>query len=126
MNASKQLKERGNKRIIEQKYIEQVLNEEAINIRSAQDAIFTDHKNTDVGLIKSKRAFSVSNSTLTYRHHIRQRFNDMRFIKGKSQKPIPTHNKIIWGHFNNIIFKMAYGFTHDVKLAITKRYNINL
>lgn len=126
MNALEQLKERENKRIIEKKYIEEVLQEEARNIRIAQDEVFADHKSIDVGLIKAKRQFLVSNSTLTYKHHIRQRFNDMRFIKGKSQKPIPTHNKVIWGHFNNIIFKMAYGFTHDVKLAITKRYNINL
>lgn len=126
MSASEELTNRTNKRIIEQKYINKVLAEEAVNIREAQDAVFSEFKNADIALIKAKRNFTVSNSTLIGRHHIRQRFNDMRFIKGKSQKPIPTHNKIIWGHFNNIIFKMAYGFTHDVKRAIAREYKIEL
>jgi hypothetical protein len=50
----------------------------------------------------------------------------MKRIKGKGQKPVPVHNKIIWGHFNNIIFKLAYGFTEDVKQSIARNYQIEL
>ena len=126
MSASNLLQQRASKRIIEDKYIEQVLHEEAKNIESAQDQVFNDFKENGYGTIKSTRVFQVANNTLTHRHLIRQRFIDMKRIKGKGQKPIPVHNKIIWGHLNNIVFKLAYGFTKDVKNAIVKDYQIEI
>jgi uncharacterized protein (UPF0335 family) len=126
MNASQTLASRTNKRIIEAKYIDEVLREEAINIKQEQNDVFNDFKEGGFGTIKSQRAFSVANNTLSHRHLIRQRFIDMKRIKGKGQKPVPVHNKIIWGHFNNIIFKLAYGFTEDVKQSIARNYQIEL
>lgn len=124
MSASQTLSKRSNKRVIEQKYIEQVLKEEAQNIESAQDDIFSNRNISNV--IRSTRSFSVNDKTLTLRHHIRQRFDDMKKVRFLKQKSTGAHNKVIWGHFNNIIFKLAYGYTKDVKNQIANQYNIEI
>lgn len=124
MSASQTLSKRSNKRVIKQKFIEQVLKEEAKNIESAQDDIFSSRNISNV--IRSTRSFFVSNTTLTLRHDIRQRFDDMKKVRFRKQKPTGAHNKVIWGHFNNIIFKLAYGYTKDVKNQIANQYNIEI
>lgn len=124
VSGSKTLSNRSNKRIIEKKFIEQVLSKEANNMRLAQDEIFNSRNIPDV--IRSARSFFVSGNKLTHKHDIRQRFDDMKRVRFRSQKPTKAHNKVIWGHFNTIIFKLAYGFTEDVKNEIANNYNIEL
>lgn len=124
MSAALTLAKRSNKRIIEQKYIQQVLQEEAANIQSAQDEIFTNRNIPSI--IRNARTFTVSNSVLTHKHDIRQRFDDMKRVRYGKQKPTKAHNKVIWGHYNNIIFKLEYGLIQDVKNQIATQYNIEL
>lgn len=118
------LKERKNIDVIKQKFIHSVLIEEAINIEESQDRVINNYSVSNV--IKESRTFAVTNNSISHRHSIRQRFIDMRRIRKGKQKPIPIHNKIIWGHLNSIIFKLAYGFTEDIKNTISKQYNIEL
>ena len=124
MSGSQVLTQRNRKKIIEQKFIENVLKAEAKNIKEAQDMAFDKSKTSNV--IRGARVFSVSNNTLTHRHDIRQRFDDMKKVRFRKQKPTKAHNKIIWGHFNRIIFKMAYGFTEEVKKQLAEQYNIEI
>lgn len=124
MSASKTLANRSNKRIIEQKYIQQVLTEEGKNIEQAQDDVFNNRNIPD--LIRSSRSFTVQDTTLTHKHDIRQRFDDMKRVRFRKQKSTGAHNKIIWGHLNNIVFRLAYGFTQDAKNLIANQYNLEL
>ncbi|MCD8435867.1 hypothetical protein LNJ03_11240 [Tenacibaculum dicentrarchi] len=124
MSAALTLAKRSKKNIIEQKYIDQVLREEASNIEKAQNVIFSN-RNTPA-VIRNKRSFTINNGTLTHRHDIRQRFEDMRRVRFRKQKPTKAHNKVIWGHYNNMIFKLAYGLTQDVKNQIANDYKIEL
>ena len=70
------------------------------------------------------RVFSVSDLELTYEHFAKHRFVDMRTreTKGirKKKKSHPVHNRIIWGHFNNVVRELAYGFTEEVKNELSK------
>ncbi|WP_271407265.1 hypothetical protein [Tenacibaculum soleae] len=124
MSAALTLAKRSNKRIIEQKYIQQVLQEEAANIQSAQNEIFSNRNIP--AIIRKARTFTVSNSVLTHKHNIRQRFDDMSSIYYGKQKSTKAHNKVIWGHFNTMVFKLAYGLTQDVKNQIATQYDIEL
>ena len=65
------------------------------------------------------RSFTISDSALTYQHLGRHRFVDMKTRntkKGKIRKKNhPIHNRIVFGHYNNIIRDLKYGFTDAVK-----------
>ncbi|WP_044403413.1 hypothetical protein [Lacinutrix sp. Hel_I_90] len=115
-----------NAKIIEQKYIDRVLKDEARNIFKAQKQLTERSKASPETkkLINSKRRFQVSNSSLEGSHAMLQRFIDMRNIRGLKRKPIPVHNKIIYYHFNSIINKLAFGLTDDVRNLIAKEYKI--
>lgn len=70
------------------------------------------------------RVFSVSDIELHYEHFAKHRFVDMRTRnvhgKRKKKKYHPIHNRIVWGHFNNIVRELSYGFTEEVKRELSK------
>lgn len=123
-NASTALAKRRNKNIIEQKYIETVLKEAAADIEQLQDERFSSRNISSV--IRNARSFSVQNNRLTHKHNIRQRFDDMRRIRSKKSTSTKAHNKVIWGNLNTIIFKLAFGFTQDIRNTIANQYNIEI
>lgn len=67
----------------------------------------------------SDRGFIVTENGLDYTHLKKHRFVDMKTRntkKGKvRKKPHPIHNRIIWGHYNNIIKELHFGFTNAIK-----------
>lgn len=126
MAATQVLADRNNKKIVEQKFIDRMLKEEAHEIFRAQDRIISRHNVTKMVPEITRRRFSVSNNRLTVTHPIRQRFIDMKNIRGQRQRSIQIHNKIVYGHFNNIIKKLAFGFTEDVKNMIAQEHKIQL
>lgn len=70
------------------------------------------------------RVFSVSDIELKYEHYAKHRFVDMRTraVDGqrKKKKSHPIHNRIVWGHYNNIIRELAFGFTEEIKNELSK------
>jgi len=72
----------------------------------------------------SGRGFVVTDNELGYTHLKAHRFNDMKFRnsnKGKNKrKNHRIHNRIIWGHFNNIVKELHFGFTHAVQEELRK------
>ena len=74
----------------------------------------------------TRRRISVSGNRLTVTHPIRQRFIDMKTIRGQRQRAVQLHNKILYTHFNSIVGRLAYGFTEDVKNLIAKDLKIHL
>lgn len=114
-----------NKSILERRYIDQVLDEEAKNIISAQNRLDRKFgfKTNQVGYGRSAR---VSGNILTLQHNIVERFVDMRKIRGKKKQYHSIHNRVIFGHFNNIIDKLQFGFSQSVKAQLSQQINIEI
>lgn len=126
MTATEVLKSRNNKKFIEEKYIERVLKDESTEIFRAQERVISRFNVTKSIPEITQRKFSVIGTRMEFTHPIRQRFIDMRRIRGGRQRPVPIHNKVIYNHFNGIINKLAYGFIDAIKEAIGNEYNIQL
>jgi len=76
------------------------------------------------------RNFSVKGTTLEYSHRKEFRFLDMKTRKTKSgiinKKHYSIHNKPIFGHLNNIIRELHFGFTEAIKQEISQLDNTNI
>lgn len=64
------------------------------------------------------RTFTTSSSALVVQHLGRHRFVDMKTRNTKAgkkrKKNHAIHNKIMFGHYNNIIRELKYGYTDAV------------
>lgn len=104
--------------ILEGRFIRRVLQDTAKDIDQAQRKYITGRgfENEDWN---SGRGFLVSTDTLDYTHLKKHRFVDMKTrmsSKGKNRKKShPIHNRVIWGHYNNVIKELHFGFTNAVK-----------
>ena len=67
----------------------------------------------------SGRSFFSFTDGFDYVHLKKHRFVDMKIRMTKNgssrRKAHPIHNKIIWGHYNNMIKELHFGFTEAVK-----------
>jgi len=49
----------------------------------------------------------------------KHRFIDMKRRRTRDgvikKKNYPIHNRILWGHANNVVRRITFGFTEDVK-----------
>ena len=112
--------------IITQKFIERVLGDEAKNIVEAQNRVLSSKNPKSKDLIISSRTYQVSQGSLEFTHAKQQRFIDMKRLGGRKKKAVPVHNKPLFGHFNNIIAELKFGFTDSVQSLIANEYNINM
>lgn len=76
---------------------------------------------------KSGRDFNTQSTTLQYSHQKRHRFIDMKTRNTKTgtikKKSYSIHNRILYGHINDIITRIKFGFTDDVKKEMMKLDN---
>lgn len=105
--------------VIKDRFIRQQLQEESEEIDKAQVSLMSRRgfKESDW---YSKRSLSVEgNNTMALRHLPKHRFVDMRSRQTKqgkkSKKSHPIHNRILYGHANDIIKRLHFGFTQAVK-----------
>ncbi len=104
--------------ILERRFIRRVLQDTSKDIDKAQRSYMSGRgfENNDW---YSGRGFVVSENTLGYTHLKKHRFVDMKTRtskKGRNKKKShPVHNRIIWGHYNNVIKELHFGFTNAVK-----------
>lgn len=104
--------------ILERRFIRRVLQDSSKDIDRAQQSYMSGRgfENNDW---YSGRSFVVTENELGYTHLKKHRFVDMRTRTSKQgkkrKKSHPVHNKIIWGHYNNIIKELHFGFTNAVK-----------
>ena len=104
--------------ILEGRFIRRVLQDTSKDIDHAQRAYISGRgfENNDWN---SKRGFTVTQNEMGYTHLKKHRFVDMKTRtskKGKNRKKShPIHNKIIWGHYNNVIKELHFGFTNAIK-----------
>ncbi len=105
--------------VIQDKFIRQQLQEESEEIDKAQRSLMSRRgfKSSDW---YNKRSLTVEgNNTMALRHLPKHRFVDMRSRNTKSGKikkrSHPVHNRILYGHANDIIKRLHFGFTQAVK-----------
>lgn len=114
-----------NKTILERRYIDQVLEEEGKNILSEQSRL--DRKYSFSNRLSSRRNTRVSGGKLVIEHSIIQRFVDMNKINGAPKKrKTPIHNRVIFGHFNNILGKLRFGFTKAIQEQLSSQHKIEI
>jgi hypothetical protein len=101
--------------IAEGKFIAQTLKNEGIDINQAIDSAMS---NFESSFWKDKTFSIQGNNTLEYRHKLQHRFVDMKTRQTKDgsirKKRHIIHNKIIYGHLNNIASELSFGFTDSV------------
>jgi DNA-binding cell septation regulator SpoVG len=109
--------------IIKGRFIRKVLTETSQDIDKAQREKMSSFRS---GFWKN-RTFTVTDTNMIYSHLKQHRFVDMRSRKTKEgkkkKKSHPIHNRIIMGHYNNIVKEMKFGFTDAVKEELRKMEN---
>lgn len=105
------------KLIAEKRFIKKVLEEQGNEMKSAQTKVMRDNSFQSSKFF-NKRRFNVSNDTMIITNLKLHRFVDMKTRKTKSgvkrKKSHPIYNRIIFGHLNNIIRQISFGFTDSV------------
>lgn len=109
--------------ILEGRFIRRVMQDTAKDIDQAQQR-YISGRGFESEDWNSGRGFTVNENELGYTHLKKHRFVDMKSrmsSKGKNRKKShPIHNRIIWGHYNNVIKELHFGFTHAVKEELRK------
>jgi len=109
--------------IAEGRFIAQVLKDESAEI----DTDVNSRMNGFNSSFWSKRNFAVNDNTLTYTTLKKHRFVDMKTRQTESgaikKKRHEIHNKPIYGHLNNIVRELSFGFTESVKEKFSKLEN---
>ena len=118
-----QTRDRFSQDILEKRFIKKTLQDVSQDIDKAQRNYMSSRgfENNDWF---NDRGFKVSEGQLDYTHLKKHRFVDMKMRdsqKGKRRKKShPIHNRILWGHYNNIIKELHFGFTHSVQEQLMK------
>ena len=101
--------------IAEGRFIAHVLNEASNEL----DADIKQRMSSFTSAFWQQRNFNVNNNKLTYTTKKVHRFQDMKTRQTKNgvikKKRTEMHNKPIFGHLNNIIRELNFGFTEAVK-----------
>lgn len=109
--------------LLERRYIRQVLEDEGKDIKLDQSRQMSRAGFRSSELF-SKRRISVTDTVLGYQHLARHRFIDMKRRKTVSgpvrKKNHPIHNRIFFGHANNIVRRISFGFTEEVKRQMSE------
>lgn len=113
--------------IMQGRFIKRVLTDASKDIDLAQVKYMTGHDFKDPDWYSS-RSFTATESALEFAQKIKGRFVDMKKImkgrgKNKTKKPKknhPIYNRIIFGHYNNIVRELKYGYTDAVKEEMKK------
>jgi len=109
--------------IIKGRFIRKVFEETGKDIDTAQTKYMTA-RGFETSNWYSGRSFSVTDNSMDMEVLKKHRFVDMKTIttdKGKhSKKSHPIYNKIVWGHYNNVVRQMAYGFTDSIKDELSR------
>ena len=128
MNGTSPLQSRShNNDLIKRAFIQKILKEEGENIAAAQDRVLNRAmEDRRIDMVRYSRTFTVSDTALHHSHNIQQRFIDMKRTSYGKQKPVKVHNSIIYGHFNNVIFRLKTNLTEQVKAQLAQQLNIEL
>lgn len=112
---------RSNKNLLEDRFIQKILGEEGYNIKKAQIEMMASRGFTSPELLSNIKT-QVTGTTMTHTDLLRHRFIDMktREVRGqkKKVKSHPIHNRILFGHMNNVVRRLSFEFTEEAKKQI--------
>jgi hypothetical protein len=104
--------------LLEQRYIRQVLQEEGASLKKQQTTTMRRAGFSSRELFASRK-IDVTDNVLAFEHLAKHRFTDMkrrRTVRGViKKKNYPIHNRIIYAHANNVVRRVSFGFTDDIK-----------
>lgn len=113
-------------RDLESLFISRILREEAENIEAAkmrQVAKFT-------ASFRFASRYNVRGGDMEMTHPKVLRFIDMktREVKGikKRKRAHPVHNRIIFGHANNVVRRVSFEFTSEMKEMLMKEFPVDI
>lgn len=121
------------KGILERKFVKKVLQEEGGNLLDAHRQAINKRLNRHTGNTLGALRMQVSSTTnsagqLEMQHLKRQRFLDMKTRQSPKGKTIKSnkriHNAIIFGHLNNVIRQLSFGFTEAVREKLKRDLTI--
>ena len=105
----------GTSGVAESRFIRKVLQDQGKNILTAQTKKMSRFKNPDWF---QKRNMKANEAKLTITELKKHRFVDMRTRNTKSgkkrKKNYPIYNKIMFGHLNNVVRELSFGFTDEI------------
>ena len=120
---------KNNNDLLEQRFISRILLEEGQNMKQAQTKLMSQQGFRSRALLNN-RTFTESNNKLTYSHLKVHRFVDMstRTTKtGKKRKIAhPIHNRILYGHANNIVRRMSFEYTSQMKAMLMAELPVDI
>lgn len=109
--------------IVEKRFIRKVSQDMNHDIDQAQTA-YMSSRGFETENWYSGRGFVATESGLEMTHLKKHRFVDMKTRTSKKgtnrKKAHPVHNRIIYGHYNNMIKQLHFGFTHAVQEEMRK------
>ena len=111
--------------ILEGRFIKRVLKTAGDDMNLAQ-VKYMDSHGLGQSDLKTNRSFTASESALEYTQRLKHRFIDMKHMTSqKTEKRIkkknhPIYNKIAYGHYNNIVRELKFGYTDAVKEEMRK------
>lgn len=98
-------------------FIRRELQEESKDINIAQTTLMA-RRGFKTSNFFSGRQYTVNDTSLRYVHLAKHRFVDMKTRKTQAgtikKKNHPIHNRILWGHANNIVKRLSFGYTSAV------------
>lgn len=113
--------------IMEGRFIRRVMQQEGQAIDKVQVKYIRGHNFKNPDWITMRR-FKATENALEYAQKLKGRFVDMKRIRQgigknktlKTKKNHPIYNKIMYGHLNNIIRELKFGYTDAVKEEMRK------
>lgn len=123
-----------------------VLAIEGKNIIEAQTKAIEEYDLNRTGIMKNRRNYKVTGVGSFANPHLEiyyvkyLRFHDMRRDKipgyratifgeeatKKRRRQYHIYNRIVWGHYNNIIRELRFGYNDRVRERLAKQYNIEI
>lgn len=112
----------GTSGIAEGRFIRKVLQGQGEEILSSQDRKMSRFSSPDWF---EKRGIKADESKLAITELKKHRFIDMRTCRTRSggkkkKKNYPIYNKIMFGHLNNIVRELSFGYTEEVMQEMKK------
>lgn len=108
--------------VLKDRFIRQQLLEESKEIDKAQTSLMARRGFRGQDWFSDRDINVEGNNKMVLRHLPKHRFVDMRTRVSKrgrnNKKSHPVHNKILFGHANNIIKRLHFGFTQAVKAEL--------
>lgn len=115
---------------IKQRFVKEILEDEGRRLMRNQSVAISRKLKSRSGRLLSDRSISVSggevsDGTLTFRHTAYERFLDMKRLNYGSvgiRRNRRIHNRFVFGHYNSIANRIAYGLTEDVAARIRETF----